>query len=297
MQAPAHHSHDHAPGGPHPGEADRRAGLGCWRFSTVSYVAESRSSLNAAPFVGVGVALVTLFDDERKVDISGTVRHAANLVDLGVRAVLVAGSTGEFKALSDRERTALLTGIVEKIHGKAVVIACVGASSTDGACRLTEAAVAAGADCVLSTPDSDDIAQHYKKVKSVAGELPVLGYHWPALYPPGVDVHDLNSLPIVGCKDSTGDPKRLLDEVTTSSRAIYTGSSSLVLMCSAVGGAGAIVAVANAYPEWSIAAFAGDGAAQRELHLVQRSVQDLPLPADVKRLTAERFGTSPAVRN
>jgi dihydrodipicolinate synthase/N-acetylneuraminate lyase len=263
----------------------------------VSYVTENGSTLDAAPFVGVGVALVTLFDDERRVDISGTVRHAVNLVDLGVQAVLVAGSTGEFKVLTDGERTALLAGIVEEIHGKAVVMAGVGASSTDGACLLTEAAVAAGADCVLSTPDSGDLAGHYKEVKDVAGELPVLAYHWPAMYPPGIDAHVLDSLPIVGCKDSTGDPKRLLDEVTTSSRAIYTGSGSLILMCSAVGGAGAIVAIANAYPELSIAAFAGHGAAQRELHLMQRSVQELPLPADVKRLTAERFGTSPAVRD
>lgn len=270
---------------------------GCWPVSTVSGVTGNHFGSNAAPFVGVGVALVTLFDSERRVDISGTVRHASNLVDLGMRSVLVAGSTGEFKALTDGERTALLAEIVEEIQGKAVVIAGVGASSTEGACRLTEAAVAAGADCVLSAPVSDGLAQHYKKVKEVAGELPVLAYHWPARYPPGVDVHDLDSLPIAGCKDSTGDPKRLLDEVTTSSRAIYTGSGSLILMCSAVGGAGAIVAIANAYPELSIAAFAGDGAAQRELHLVQRSVRELPLPADVKRLTAERFGTSPAIRD
>ena len=258
---------------------------------------ENRSALKAVPFAGVGVALVTLFDDERRIDISGTVRHAANLVDLGMRAVLVAGSTGEFKALTDGERTALSAEIVQEIHGKAVVIACVAASSTDDACRLTEAAVAAGVDCLLSTPDSAaDLAQHYKKVKDVAGDLPVLAYHWPALYPPGVDVRDLDSLPITGCKDSTGDPHRLLDEVTTSSRAIYTGSSSLLLMCSAVGGAGALVAIANAYPELSIAAFEGDAAAQRELHLVARSVLELPLPADVKRLTADRFGTSPVVR-
>lgn len=270
---------------------------GCWCVSTVSCVTENRFAPHAVPFVGVGVALVTLFDSERRIDISGTVRHAANLVDLGMQAVLVAGSTGEFAALTDGERTALWAGIVEEIHGKAVVIAGVGASSTEDACRLTEAAVAAGADGVLSAPGSDDLAQHYKKVKDVAGELPVLAYHWPARYPPGVDVRDLDFLPIVGCKDSTGDPKRLLDAVTTSSRAIYTGSGSLMLMCSAVGGAGAIVAIANAYPELSIAAFAGHGAAQRELHLMQRSVQELPLPADVKRLTAERFGTSPAVRD
>jgi 4-hydroxy-tetrahydrodipicolinate synthase len=258
---------------------------------------ENSSTFNTAPFVGVGVALVTLFDDERKLDIPATVEHAAKLVDLGVKAVLVSGTTGEFKVLTDSERNALLLGIVEEIHGKVIVIAGIGASSTDGACRLAEAAVTAGADCVLSTPGSDDITRHYKKVKDAAGELPILAYHWPSRYPPGVEVNDLNSLPIVGCKDSTGDPKRLLDEVTNSSRAIYTGSSSLLLMCSAVGGAGAILDIANAYPELSIAAFAGDSAAQRELHVVKRSVQALPLPTDVKQLTAERFGTSPVIRD
>jgi len=177
------------------------------------------------------------------------------------------------------------------------VIAGVGAASTDGACRLTKAALTAGADCVLSTPASDDIKQHYEKVKDAAGEVPVLAYHWPSRYPPGVDVNDLDSLPIVGCKDSTGDPKRLLDEVTTSSKAIYAGSSSLLLMCSAIGGAGAIVDIANAYPELSIAAFSGDGAAQRQLHVIKRRVQTLPLPADVKQLTAERFGTSLVIRD
>jgi dihydrodipicolinate synthase/N-acetylneuraminate lyase len=76
------------------------------------YVTENRPTVNAAPFVGIGVALVTLFDDERRVDISATVKHAANLVDVGVQSVVVAGTTGEFKALTDGERTALLAGIV-----------------------------------------------------------------------------------------------------------------------------------------------------------------------------------------
>ncbi len=50
-------------------------------------------------FTGVGVALVTLFDDDGEVDAKATADHAAALVELGMRAVLVAGSTG--RAVTD----------------------------------------------------------------------------------------------------------------------------------------------------------------------------------------------------
>src|SRR5256885_1728312 len=50
----------------------------------------------AAPvFPGVGVALVTLFDEQGELDAPASAALAAQLVDLGVRAVVVAGTTGE----------------------------------------------------------------------------------------------------------------------------------------------------------------------------------------------------------
>ncbi|HEU0172486.1 MAG TPA: dihydrodipicolinate synthase family protein, partial [Acidimicrobiales bacterium] len=55
------------------------------------------------PFTGVGVALVTLFDPTGELDAEATARHAGHLVDRGVRAVLVAGSTGEAAALDPDE--------------------------------------------------------------------------------------------------------------------------------------------------------------------------------------------------
>ncbi|HJU01153.1 MAG TPA: dihydrodipicolinate synthase family protein, partial [Actinomycetes bacterium] len=55
-------------------------------------------------FTGVGVALATLFDEAGDVDAKATAAHAATLVDLGIRAVVVAGSTGEAAALTAGER-------------------------------------------------------------------------------------------------------------------------------------------------------------------------------------------------
>ena len=55
----------------------------------------SRGDRKDPLFRGVGVALVTLFDEHGEIDAPATAAHAAGLVDLGVRAVLVAGTTGE----------------------------------------------------------------------------------------------------------------------------------------------------------------------------------------------------------
>ncbi len=250
-----------------------------------------------APFTGVGVALITLFDEHKKLDTEATAAHAERVVEMGARAVLVGGTTGEPAALTIAERLELVEVVVSRIGGSAVVVAGVAASSTAVACELTRGVAHAGADCVLSPPDATvDVTTHYEAVKEAANNLPVLAYHSPAKYPPGVDVDLLGSLPVAGCKDSSGDAKRLLSEVTKSTRAVYTGSSSLLLLCSALGGAGALSGIANAYPDLAIDAFGGDADAQKRLHLIMDSVNKIPLPANLKQLTSQRFGTSTASR-
>ena len=51
-------------------------------------------------FTGVGVALVTLFDDDRRLDTAATAYFAVRLTDLGMRSVLLAGTPGEAMSLS-----------------------------------------------------------------------------------------------------------------------------------------------------------------------------------------------------
>ncbi|HYX95028.1 MAG TPA: dihydrodipicolinate synthase family protein, partial [Geodermatophilus sp.] len=62
-------------------------------------------------FTGVGVALVTLFRDDGALDAPATADLAVQLVGLGVRCVLVAGTTGEAAALTAEERDALVGAV------------------------------------------------------------------------------------------------------------------------------------------------------------------------------------------
>ncbi|MDQ3979569.1 MAG: dihydrodipicolinate synthase family protein, partial [Actinomycetota bacterium] len=145
--------------------------------------------MTSAPFTGVGVALVTLFDDDGDLDAAATAEHAARLVELGVRAVVVAGSTGEAASLSPEERVELLAAVRAALHPSAgvPVIAGTGAPSARQAVALTAAACEHGADAVLalSPPGAADPGPYYDAVAKAAGATPVLAYHWPALSPPG----------------------------------------------------------------------------------------------------------------
>jgi dihydrodipicolinate synthase/N-acetylneuraminate lyase len=218
-------------------------------------------------FRGVGVALVTVFSDDGTVDPGATGELARDLVERGMRAMLVAGTTGEAATLTDSERYALIDAVRRAIPADVPVIAGTGAPSVRQAVTLTRDAVVAGADAVLAWPPatSRDQAGYFKAVADAAGACPVLAYHFPRKYPPGVPVDLLAGLPVAGQKDSSGDPERLLDELAHYPGATYVGSSSVLAMAGPMGATGALLALANAEPERCTAAFAGDPAAQRAL--------------------------------
>jgi 4-hydroxy-tetrahydrodipicolinate synthase len=215
-------------------------------------------------FRGVGVALVTLFGDDGAVDPGATGELAAELAERGMRAILVAGTTGEAATLAEAERGALIAAVRDALPAGVPVIAGTGAPSTRQAVALTHDAVAAGADAVLAWPPATirDLGEYFKAVADAAQGRPVLAYHFPRLYPPGVPVDLLAGLPVAGQKDSSGEPARLLDELAHYPGATYVGSSSVLVMAGPMGATGALLALANVEPERCAAAFAGDAAAQ-----------------------------------
>src|SRR5205085_1742869 len=96
-------------------------------------------ALVAPVFEGVGVPVVTLFRDDGGVDARATAEHAARLVDLGMRAVVVAGSTGEAASLDRAERVELLRAVRKEVTA-VPVIAGTGQPSTSQAVMHTKEA-------------------------------------------------------------------------------------------------------------------------------------------------------------
>lgn len=248
-------------------------------------------------FTGVGVALVTLLDDTGHVDAAATGSLAADLASRGMQAVLACGTTGEAGALTDAERVDVIRAVRDALPADVQLLAGTGATDPGHAAELTRAAVGAGADAVLAWPPprSHDLAGYFGTLGEAADGRPVLGYHIPWISSPGIPVSELAGLPIAGLKDSSGDPDRLLAEVAHYPGRTYVGSSAVLALAGPLGGAGAILAVANVEPELCIAAFGGDAKAQGQLTDVHLAVREGGVPV-LKQLLAERSGTVPLSR-
>lgn len=251
-------------------------------------------------FDGVGVALVTLFDDTGALDATGTGALAACLTDLGVRAVVVAGSTGEAATLERDERVRLIDAVRTQLGATVPLLAGTGAPSARQAAALTSDAVEHGVDAVLvlSPPRSLDLPGYYGAVAKAAAGTPVLAYHFPAVSTPGIPVETLAELPVAGIKDSSGEPARLLaelDALEPTAGSLYTGSSSILSFAGPIGCTGAILSLANVEPERCVDAFAGDPDAQRALFAGHVAAHDR-FPQGLKELVAKRFGTSTVCR-
>ena len=253
--------------------------------------------MTAPIFTGVGVALVTIFDSVGAVDPGATAELAGCLVEAGIQAVLVAGSTGEAASLSPDERAMLVGAVRAALPPRVAVLAGAGAPSASQAAYLTRVVLDAGADAVLalSPPQTPDARRYYDLVAEAAGGSALLAYHFPSASPPGFPVDLLAELPVQGLKDSSGDVRRLYDELEVFDGWLYTGSTNLVLLAGALKCAGAILAIANLHPELATRAFAGDATAQRELVVAGDQVSGR-WPHALKQAVAARFGTSATAR-
>jgi 4-hydroxy-tetrahydrodipicolinate synthase len=248
-------------------------------------------------FTGVAVALVTFFDAHGHVDLSATARHAEHLAGRGMRALIVAGTTGEASHLSMKERLQLLDAVRGAVGDDVPVILGTG-NLTAGVSvpDLTRRAAQHGASAAITlSPHHGDIREFYGEVVAAAGAMPVLAYHFPQESPPGITIEELKALKVAGLKDSSGDCERLLDTLAQWRKPFYTGSATVVAWAGMLGATGAILAVANLEPELCVDAFAGSVTAQKDL-LGAHKIFSCYGVKGIKEELARRYGTSTVCR-
>lgn len=248
-------------------------------------------------FRGIGVALVTLFDRAGALLAEATAEHAARLVERGVTAIVVAGTTGEAASLVPDERVALLAAVRGAVPAGVPVIAGTGAPTAAEAIELTRSAADAGADAALalSPRGVEDPSDYYAALAAAAADLPLLAYHFPLASAPGIPVDLLPGLPTRGVKDSSGDADRLAFMLERYEGEIYVGSPTILALAGPFGATGAILGLANLVPERCAAAWAGDLDAQRAL-LADHLAASEDFPRGLKERMAAELGTPAGVR-
>src|SRR5690242_14268674 len=81
-------------------------------------------------FTGVGTALITPFTRTGEVDLAAMRRLVRRQIDGGVHFLSPCGTTGESPTLTDAERIAVVSLVVEEAAGKVPVLAGAGGYNT-----------------------------------------------------------------------------------------------------------------------------------------------------------------------
>ena len=215
--------------------------------------AESASS-TAYPFGTVGVAMVTPFTAEGKLDIDAGVRLANHLVEQGCDGLILAGTTGESPTTTEHEKLELLRAVVAAIGGRAKIVAGAGSNDTAHSVELARDAASAGADGLLvvtpyySKPPQSGLYAHFTAVAN-ATDLPVALYDIPSRSSVPIETDTIRRLAehprIIAMKDAKGDLVAGADLIGTTDLIFYSGDDALNLPWLSVGAVGFISVIGH----------------------------------------------------
>lgn len=135
-------------------------------------------------FEGIYPPVITPHKADGEIDHDGFVQMLDYLATSGVHGVIVSGTTGEYYAQSDEERSGLVKLASETLDGRLPLIVGVGAIRTEDCIKHGRVAVDNGADAILmpapfyAVPSQRELANHALAIDR-AVNLPVILYDYP----------------------------------------------------------------------------------------------------------------------
>ena len=212
-------------------------------------------------FQGVFTALATPMTESGEVDYKRLESFTDSLIkEGGVHGIIPLGSTGEYYALSDQEKTEVMKIAIRTVGRRVPVLMGTNAGSTREVIRLSQEAQKLGADGLLlaapyySLPRPDEIYAHFAAVDAAVG-IPIMLYNYPART--GVDltpdlVERLAGLKNIDyIKESSGSSQRVSEIIRRcgSSIKVFCGSDAIAFESFLLGAIGWVAGVANVLPK------------------------------------------------
>jgi 4-hydroxy-tetrahydrodipicolinate synthase len=200
------------------------------------------------------------FESNGELDVKGQETLLRRLKNVGIPGVFVAGTTGEFTALDDDERSVILAAALA-VFGADSVYAHVGAAAARQAERLTMQAVALGARKLAAiTPfylpvEPSALLDYYRRLDAVAGDARIYVYLYPARTGSTVtpdQLAELATIPsVAGVKISGESTSRVLRYVRAvpDTFEVYSGNDVEFGDVVRAGGTGAVSGVSSVFPQ------------------------------------------------
>lgn len=212
-------------------------------------------------FKGLGVALITPFNEDGSIDFEALSRLLEYQLENGTDYIVALGTTAETPTLSKKEKADVVRFIVEKINGRIPVVMGVGGNNTAALADELRTTDFTGVSAVLSVtpyynkPTQEGLFQHYC-VLSQASPLPIILYNVPGRT--GVNMTAETTLRIarhcrniIAVKEASGNLdqiKTIIDGAPEGFRVI-SGDDSVTTAVIEMGGIGVISVFGNAFPK------------------------------------------------
>lgn len=212
-------------------------------------------------FIGTGVALVTPFTEDKKVDVSAL----RNLVEYqlvnGIDYIVALGTTAETATLTEEEKELVKETIVAQNKGRVPLVLGMGSNNTQALVEEIETANLEGFDALLSVspyynkPTQEGIYAHFEAVAN-ASRLPIILYNVPGRTASNVEVETVvklanNCKNIIGIKEAKGDIVQAMQLIahTPDDFLVISGDDMITLPMVLAGGAGVISVLAEGFPK------------------------------------------------
>lgn len=212
-------------------------------------------------FKGAGVAIVTPFTQDDKVNFEELGKMIDFQIAGGTNAIIICGTTGESSTLTHEEHDACIKFAVEHTAGRVPVIAGTGSNSTAEAIRLSTHAQNNGADALLLvTPyynkaTQKGLIQHYTAIANSV-DLPIILYNVPSrtgvnILPQTAVTLAKNVKNIVAVKEASGNISQVAELAALADGCIdiYSGNDDQVVPLLSLGGVGVISVLSNVMPK------------------------------------------------
>lgn len=233
-------------------------------------------------FTGAGVAIITPFTKEGKVNYPALKTILEYQIAHGTDAIVICGTTGESATLSHEEHTEAIHFTVETVAHRIPVIAGTGSNDTAYALHLSNEAEKIGVDGLLMvTPYYNKASQaglikHYTYLADRVS-TPIIIYNVPSRTGCEVRPETYAELSkhkmIYAAKEASGNISTIAKTISLCEKdfAIYSGNDDQITAIMSLGGKGVISVLSNVAPQVAhdiaATALAGDFEQSRKLQI------------------------------
>ncbi len=217
------------------------------------------SNAKAMRIEGAITAMVTPFKPDGSLDIAGLKKNVEFQIVQGISGLVPLGTTGESPTVTEEEREAVITAVVETARKRVLVIVGTGTNSTATTIEHTRKAKELGADAVLivspyyNKPTQEGLYRHFKAVAESV-DIPIIIYNIKGRTAVNIETATMERFKgvknLVGVKEASGDMNQMKEVIAKMPKdfIVLSGDDNMTLELMKAGGVGVISVISNLLP-------------------------------------------------